>query len=206
MATNKKTKKPAVKANKSTPAKKSKPAAKAKVKAAPKKSAAKPAAEKMKKPMSKGKTVAPKTGQKTGQKSGQKSGQKTGQKTGQKAKAASAPAKANNVAAFSRKKTTPKWSEFFTPLDDRVLVELGAAVERTPGGLFVPDSAAEKPVQGIVVAVGRGHRGKKGRMRPLDVQLGDRVLYGAYTGSKVQLEGQELLLLREAEIIAVFKD
>lgn len=100
------------------------------------------------------------------------------------------------------------FSDFFTPLDDRVLVQRSEAATRTAGGLYIPDtvSSADRPSQGRVVAVGHGHRDKKGRLRPLDVQLGDTVMFPAFSGSEVTLgAGESLLLLREEEIIAVVK-
>lgn len=125
------------------------------------------------------------------------------------AKAAAAKgSKPSNVLPLKKpagRSAEKKWSHFFTPLDDRVLVELQGPANKTPGGLFIPDTVSEKPSHGLIVAVGRGHRDKKGRMRPLDVQLGDKVLYGQYAGTKVELDGNDFLLLREEDILAVFR-
>ncbi len=95
----------------------------------------------------------------------------------------------------------------FSPLDDRVLVQREGAAQVTAGGIIIPDSvsAGERPNQGLVIAVGRGHRDKKGRLRPLDVKKGDHVMFAAFAGSEVQIVGDELLVLRESEIIAVLK-
>lgn len=95
----------------------------------------------------------------------------------------------------------------FTPLDDRVLVRRIGAADRTPGGLYIPESvsAGDRPTQGKVVAVGRGHRDEKGRLRPLDVRLGDTIMFTSLGGNEVSLEGEDLLCLREEEIIAVVK-
>jgi chaperonin GroES len=98
-----------------------------------------------------------------------------------------------------------KWGDFLTPLDDRILIEQAPAEERTVGGLYIPDTVQDKPTRGKVVAVGRGRRNKKGMIRPLDVQLGDQVLYGKYAGTPLQLAGQDVVLLREDDVIAIVK-
>ncbi len=95
--------------------------------------------------------------------------------------------------------------EKFKPLDDRVLVEPVGRAEKTAGGLFIPDSVEDRPLQGKVLAIGRGHTTKKGNLKPLDVKIGDEVLYGQHTGTEVQLSGRELLLLREEEILGVIR-
>jgi len=96
----------------------------------------------------------------------------------------------------------------FTPLDNRILVEKTGAAQRTPGGLYIPDtvSSGDRPTQGRVVAVGRGHIDKKGRLQPLDVKVGDTVMFNAFTGSDVRIENSDFLCLREDEILAVVKD
>lgn len=126
-----------------------------------------------------------------------------------KAKAATAPKAAKMAKAVKAVKTTaPKIKvaiglKLFSPLDDRVLVQPEKAAEKTPGGLYIPDTVQERPLEGKIVSVGPGHRNKKGRLRPLDVKLGDRIMYSAHAGSSVDLDGQEFLLLREEEILAV---
>lgn len=106
-----------------------------------------------------------------------------------------------------RKTATEDFSSIFTPLDDRVLVQRSGVSDRTPGGLYIPDTvqAGDRPKQGRVVAVGRGHRDKKGRLRPLDVRLGDLVMFAEFGGADVKLFGEDLLCIRENEIIAVVK-
>lgn len=89
------------------------------------------------------------------------------------------------------------------PLQDRVLVKRVAEEQKTKGGIFIPDSAKEKPVEGEIVAVGSGHVGKDGKVRPLEVKKGDRVLFGKYGGNEVKLEGEELLIMREEDILAI---
>ena len=88
-----------------------------------------------------------------------------------------------------------------TPLHDRVLVRRTAEKETVKGGIIIPDSAKEKPQEGEVIAVGAGKR-EKGELIPLDVKPGDRVLFGKYSGTEIKLEGEELLILREEEILA----
>jgi chaperonin GroES len=92
------------------------------------------------------------------------------------------------------------------PLHDRILVKRVDAEGKTPGGLFIPDNAKEKPVEGLVVATGEGIRNKDGARIPLDVKAGDRVLFSKYSGSEIRasLDGGEHLILREDDILAVF--
>jgi len=88
-----------------------------------------------------------------------------------------------------------------TPLHDRVIVKRIEEKETIKGGIIIPDSAKEKPQEGEVIAVGAGKR-EKGELIPLDVKPGDRVLFGKYSGTEIKLEGEELLILREEEILA----
>lgn len=88
------------------------------------------------------------------------------------------------------------------PLDDRVVLKVLDAEEKTAGGILLPDSAQEKPQRGKVTAVGEGKLSKDGKRLKLDVKKGDVVLFGKYAGSDVQVEGQELKILRESEILA----
>jgi chaperonin GroES len=89
------------------------------------------------------------------------------------------------------------------PLYDRVLVKRLESQERTAGGLFIPDTAKEKPVEAKVVAVGTGRVGDDGKVRPLEVKQGDRVLFAKYTGNEIKLDGEEHLILREDDLLAV---
>lgn len=91
----------------------------------------------------------------------------------------------------------------FRPLHDRVVVEPLDAEEKTAGGIIIPDTAQEKPQQGRVVAVGPGARGDDGKVAPLDVKEGDRVLYGKWSGTEVKIDGQTLLIMRETDIMGV---
>ena len=91
------------------------------------------------------------------------------------------------------------------PLYDRIVVRrLDEQDEKTAGGLIIPDTAKEKPQQGEVVAVGKGKRLEDGKVVPLDVQVGDRILFGKYSGSEIKLEGQEYLIMREDEVLGIF--
>jgi chaperonin GroES len=89
------------------------------------------------------------------------------------------------------------------PLYDRVIVKRLEAEEKTAGGLFIPDTAKEKPIQGQVIAVGNGKRTDKGDVLTLEVQVNDRVLFGKYSGTEIKLDGEERVILREDEILAV---
>jgi chaperonin GroES len=91
------------------------------------------------------------------------------------------------------------------PLQDRVIVRRVKEEEKTKGGLFIPDTAKEKPLEAIVLAVGNGKVLEDGTVRPLDVKEGDRILFGKYSGSDVKLEGDETLILRESDILAVIE-
>ena len=89
------------------------------------------------------------------------------------------------------------------PLNDRVVVKHTEEEEKTAGGIIIPDTAKEKPIQGEVVAVGNGKVMDDGSRRPLDVQVGNRVLYSKYAGTDIKVEGKEYLIVREDEILAV---
>jgi len=91
------------------------------------------------------------------------------------------------------------------PLQDRVLVKRLAEEEKTKGGIIIPDSAKEKPAEGEIVAVGTGKVNDKGQLRALDVKTGDRVLFGKYSGSEIKVDGVDLLILREDEILGVLE-
>jgi chaperonin GroES len=93
----------------------------------------------------------------------------------------------------------------FRPLHDRVVVRRIEEDERTPGGIIIPDTAKEKPQQGEVVAVGPGARDEKGQVQPLDVKAGDRVLFGKWSGSEVKIDGEELLIMKESDILGVLE-
>jgi chaperonin GroES len=89
------------------------------------------------------------------------------------------------------------------PLADRVVVKRVKEEEKTKGGIIIPDSAKEKPIEGLVVAVGNGKLLKDGKVRALDVKAGDRILFGKYSGTEVKLDGEEHLLVREDDILAI---
>lgn len=91
----------------------------------------------------------------------------------------------------------------FRPLHDRVLVRRVEAEEKTAGGIIIPDSAKEKPQQGKVVAVGAGKPDKDGKKVALDVQAGDTILFGKYSGQEIKIDGNEYLIMREDEVLAV---
>ncbi len=90
------------------------------------------------------------------------------------------------------------------PLHDRVIVKRWEEEKTSPGGIVIPDSAAEKPVKGEVVAVGTGKLLENGEVRPLDLKAGDKILFGKYSGTEVKVDGEDLLVMREDDIMAVF--
>jgi chaperonin GroES len=91
----------------------------------------------------------------------------------------------------------------FRPMQDRVVVQRIEATEKTAGGIIIPDSAKEKPQEGEVIAVGPGARNEQGQLVPLDVKPGDRVLFGKWTGTEVKIEGQDLLIMKESDLLGV---
>ena len=92
------------------------------------------------------------------------------------------------------------------PLHDRVVVRRMEEERKSAGGILIPDNAAEKPVQGEVVAAGNGKILESGEVRPLDVKVGDKVLFGKYSGTEVKVSGEELLVMREEDIMGVIED
>ena len=91
------------------------------------------------------------------------------------------------------------------PLHDRVIVKRLEEVRTSPGGIVIPDTAAEKPVQGKVVAVGKGKFLEDGTVRPLDVKVGDKILFGKYSGTEVKVDGDDLVVMREEDVMAIFE-
>ncbi|HEX7967829.1 MAG TPA: co-chaperone GroES [Stellaceae bacterium] len=93
----------------------------------------------------------------------------------------------------------------FRPLHDRVLVKRVEAEEKTRGGIIIPDTAKEKPVEGEVLAVGPGARSEDGKLHPLDVKAGDRVLFGKWAGTEVVIDGEDRVILKESDILGVIE-
>jgi chaperonin GroES len=91
----------------------------------------------------------------------------------------------------------------FRPLHDRVVVRRLDAEEKTAGGIIIPDTAQEKPMEGEIIAVGAGARDEAGKLVPLDVKAGDRVLFGKWSGTEVKLEGEDLMIMKESDIMGV---
>jgi chaperonin GroES len=91
----------------------------------------------------------------------------------------------------------------FRPLHDRVVVKRIDAQERTKGGIIIPDTAKEKPQEGEVIAVGPGARDEAGKLAPLDVKVGDRILFGKWSGTEVKIDGEDLLIMNESDIMGV---
>jgi chaperonin GroES len=91
------------------------------------------------------------------------------------------------------------------PLHDRVIIKRLDEDRTSPGGIIIPDTAAEKPVQGKVVAVGKGKILEDGQVRPLDVKVGDKILFGKYSGTEVKVDGEDLVVMREEDVMAVIE-
>jgi len=94
-------------------------------------------------------------------------------------------------------------SQKFRPLQDRILIKRIEKEERSSGGIIIPDTAKEKPQEGEVVAIGNGKRLENGQVQPLDVKVGDRILFGKYSGSEIKIDGTEHLILREEEVLGI---
>jgi chaperonin GroES len=93
----------------------------------------------------------------------------------------------------------------FRPLHDRILVKRIEAEEKTPGGIIIPDTAKEKPIEGEVLAVGPGARDDTGAVQPLDLRVGDRVLFGKWSGTEVIIEGEDRLIMKESDVFGVIE-
>ncbi len=93
----------------------------------------------------------------------------------------------------------------FRPLHDRVLVRRVEAEEKTAGGIIIPDTAKEKPQEGEVIAAGAGTRDETGKLQPLDVREGDRILFGKWSGTEVRLDGEDLLIMKESDILGIIE-
>jgi chaperonin GroES len=91
----------------------------------------------------------------------------------------------------------------FRPLHDRVLVRRVEGEEKTAGGIIIPDTAKEKPSEGEIIAVGSGARSEDGKVTPLDVKVGDRVLFGKWSGTEVKIDGKDLLIMKESDILGI---
>jgi chaperonin GroES len=91
----------------------------------------------------------------------------------------------------------------FRPLHDRVLVRRVESEEKTRGGIIIPDTAKEKPIEGEVLAVGNGTRDEQGKVHPLDVKVGDRILFGKWSGTEVKIDGEDLLVMKESDVMGV---
>jgi len=91
----------------------------------------------------------------------------------------------------------------FRPLHDRVLVRRVEENAKTPGGIIIPDTAKEKPQEGEIIAVGAGVRSEDGKLTPLDVKAGDRILFGKWSGTEVTIDGEELLIMKESDVLGV---
>jgi chaperonin GroES len=91
----------------------------------------------------------------------------------------------------------------FRPLHDRVLVRRVEQEAKTTGGIIIPDTAQEKPMEGEIIAVGPGARGEDGKVQPLDVKTGDRVLFGKWSGTEIKIDGEELMIMKESDVMGI---
>lgn len=121
-----------------------------------------------------------------------------------KAKTA-APQKKSAPKKIVSTKSSRKGDNYLTPLDDRVLIEVHERVTKTAGGIFIPDTVDTQHTRGTIVAVGRGRRNKKGYVRPMDVQVGDEVLYAEFAGTPITIDSKPLLLMKEEELLGVIE-
>jgi len=94
----------------------------------------------------------------------------------------------------------------FRPLQDRVVLRRIEEEQKSRGGIIIPDTAREKPMEGEVVAAGPGARGEDGKLHPLDVKVGDRVLFGKWSGTEIKIDGEELVVMKESDIMGVLED
>lgn len=119
----------------------------------------------------------------------------------------SAPQKkaASKKVSPVKSSTKAKGTHYLTPLDDRVLLEVAPRETQTAGGIFIPDTVETKHIRGTIVAAGRGRRNKKGYVRPMDVQVGDEVLYAEFAGTPITVGSQELLLMKEEDLLGVIE-
>jgi chaperonin GroES len=114
------------------------------------------------------------------------------------------PVKSKPIQPTAPKISAMNWQDFITPLDDRLIVQMDSAEKRTAGGLIIPDTADLRgQFRGTVIVVGRGHRDEKGHLRPMDVKAGDTVVFDEYSGSKINLNGTDVRIMRESEVLAV---
>jgi chaperonin GroES len=93
----------------------------------------------------------------------------------------------------------------FRPLHDRILVRRIEVDEKTAGGIIIPDTAKEKPQEGEIIATGAGARDESGQLRPLDVKVGDRILFGKWSGTEIKLDGEDLLIMKESDVMGVIE-
>ncbi len=93
----------------------------------------------------------------------------------------------------------------FRPLHDRILVRRVESEEKTKGGIIIPDTAKEKPQEGEVLAVGPGARGEQGQIQPLDVKVGDRILFGNWSGTEIKIDGEDLLIMKESDVMGIIE-
>jgi chaperonin GroES len=115
------------------------------------------------------------------------------------------PGVPNGLPGATSNRAAGRLSVKFRPLHDRVVVRRIEQDEKTAGGIIIPDTAKEKPMEGEVIAAGPGARGEDGQVHPLDVKAGDRILFGKWSGSEVKIEDEELIIMKESDILGVIE-
>lgn len=141
-------------------------------------------------------------------KSSQKNLKKSSAKVTQKAAKKSSATTATKASVKSpSSKAVLAFQKNLTPLDDRLLISVKGVEKKTPGGLIIPDTVADQSgnLQGLVKASGRGHLSKKGRLRSMDVHVGDQVLFSEYSGTKVELQGEDFVIIRESDVLGILQ-
>ncbi len=156
-----------------------------------------------KKAVKKSPKKTPKTTLKKGAKKATSKATKMAAKSKPKAVARAKMPKPAAPAVKSRPSPPIDWDSLILPLEDRLIVQPEAAREKTAGGLFIPGTTVARPSRGRILAKGRGRRNKKGQLRPLDVKVGDEVLYADWAGTSTEIAGKEVLILREEEILGI---
>lgn len=141
-------------------------------------------------------------------KSGGQKAKATKKKTGVKARSTKPVSKKPGIKSKSPSTSQPAdkkfWDNFLTPLDDRIVVRYVGESSVTPGGIIIPATVtSERSNRGVVLSVGRGHRNAKGRVRPMDVKVGDEVLFAQWAGMPLTVQGEEVLILREGDVLGV---
>lgn len=151
------------------------------------------------------KITKPKNKKASGKSSKKTNAQKKVNKTNKKNQTKQSKKVLSNVITRTKSLKT-NIANSFKPLQDHILIRQEGESDRTPGGLYIPAIAQDKPAKGTILAIGSGLRNKKGNIKPLDVKVGEQVMYSPHGGSKITLNGEDFIILREEEVLGVLKD